>query len=247
MCVLLLEHGIDVTIKNQDGKTALDLAVAEDIKILLEEAMPRQITSTKQSTSKSLSNSIGKIGSIRPRDASQTREQSAIAGALSPSGSGNDLASSYNGSSNSNLNTHHNDFYSQSLYSLQSISETGDGCMDLDSEQSRNQVNTDQMTIKNFLNRIDESFEKLYLKIFENEKITMEILAEMTNDQLKEIGINAYGARYKIMKGVEKYYKQVKDPFFNCPSTGSLVIELDVNDTEYEMVRNEVIIFINFY
>lgn len=32
----------------------------------------------------------------------------------------------------------------------------------------------------------------------------MDIFVEMGYDELKEVGINAYGYRYKIMKGLEK-------------------------------------------
>lgn len=39
---------------------------------------------------------------------------------------------------------------------------------------------------------------------FEREQITMDIIAEMGHEELKEIGINAYGHRHKIIKGVEK-------------------------------------------
>ena len=40
--------------------------------------------------------------------------------------------------------------------------------------------------------------------IFDREKITMDILVEMNHDDLKEIGITAYGHRHKIIKGIEK-------------------------------------------
>ena len=40
--------------------------------------------------------------------------------------------------------------------------------------------------------------------IFEKEQITMDILVEMGHDELKEVGINAYGHRHKILKGMEK-------------------------------------------
>lgn len=40
--------------------------------------------------------------------------------------------------------------------------------------------------------------------IFEQEQITMDILMEMGHEELKDIGINAYGHRHKILKGVEK-------------------------------------------
>ena len=41
-------------------------------------------------------------------------------------------------------------------------------------------------------------------EIFEREKITMDILVEMSHDDLKEIGITAYGHRHKIIKAIEK-------------------------------------------
>lgn len=40
--------------------------------------------------------------------------------------------------------------------------------------------------------------------IFEREQITMDILMEMGHEELKDIGINAYGHRHKILKGMEK-------------------------------------------
>ena len=40
--------------------------------------------------------------------------------------------------------------------------------------------------------------------IFEKEQITMDIIVEMGHEELKDIGINAYGHRHKILKGIEK-------------------------------------------
>ena len=40
--------------------------------------------------------------------------------------------------------------------------------------------------------------------VFEREQITMDILMEMGHEELKEVGINAYGHRHKILKGMEK-------------------------------------------
>ncbi len=92
--------------------------------------------------------------------------------------------------------------------SLVSINESGDGCMDLNSEQTRQQHHTDQMTMTEFLNKIDTSYVSLYLNMLEREQISVEILAEMTHEHLKEIGISTYGARHKILSGIEKFYKQ---------------------------------------
>ncbi|KAG8593826.1 hypothetical protein GDO81_000961 [Engystomops pustulosus] len=40
--------------------------------------------------------------------------------------------------------------------------------------------------------------------IFETEQITLDVLADMGHEELKEIGINAYGHRHKLIKGVER-------------------------------------------
>ncbi|XP_061184254.1 uncharacterized protein LOC133192274 [Saccostrea echinata] len=42
------------------------------------------------------------------------------------------------------------------------------------------------------------------IKLFSRQKITMDILKEMTSDNLKEAGIQEYGYRHKIIKEVEK-------------------------------------------
>lgn len=37
-------------------------------------------------------------------------------------------------------------------------------------------------------------------------QITLDILAEMGHEELKQIGVNAYGHRHKLLKGIEKLY-----------------------------------------
>ena len=41
-------------------------------------------------------------------------------------------------------------------------------------------------------------------KVFEKEQITMDILVEMGHEELRAIGITAYGHRHKIIKRIEK-------------------------------------------
>ena len=43
-----------------------------------------------------------------------------------------------------------------------------------------------------------------YREIFEREKITPDVLAEMGHSELKEIGITAFGHRHKIIKAAER-------------------------------------------
>ena len=44
------------------------------------------------------------------------------------------------------------------------------------------------------------------LELFEREQITLDILGEMGHEDLKQIGISAYGYRHKLLKGIEKLY-----------------------------------------
>ena len=40
------------------------------------------------------------------------------------------------------------------------------------------------------------------IDLFEREQITLEILAEMSHEDLKQVGVSAYGFRHKILKGI---------------------------------------------
>ena len=41
-------------------------------------------------------------------------------------------------------------------------------------------------------------------EIFEREQVSVDILSEMGHEDLKQIGITAYGHRHKLIKGLEK-------------------------------------------
>ena len=43
-----------------------------------------------------------------------------------------------------------------------------------------------------------------YREIFEKEKISLDVLAEMGHAELKDIGITAFGHRHKILKAGER-------------------------------------------
>lgn len=40
------------------------------------------------------------------------------------------------------------------------------------------------------------------IEMFTKEQITLEILAEMGHEELKQVGVTAYGFRHKILKGI---------------------------------------------
>lgn len=41
-------------------------------------------------------------------------------------------------------------------------------------------------------------------EVFAKEQITMDVLVEMTHDDLRHIGIEAYGIRHKLVRSIEK-------------------------------------------
>jgi tankyrase len=55
-------------------------------------------------------------------------------------------------------------------------------------------------------------------ELFEREQITLDILAEMGHEDLKQVGVSAYGYRHKLIKGIDKL----------CSSAGQLFLDLYV-------------------
>ncbi|KAJ8406825.1 hypothetical protein AAFF_G00297410 [Aldrovandia affinis] len=82
------------------------------------------------------------------------------------------------------------------------------------------------------------------LEIFEREQITLDVLVEMGQKELKEIGINAYGHRHKIIKGVERLITgpQNLNPYLtlNTANSGTILIDLATDDKEFQSVEEEM-------
>lgn len=74
-------------------------------------------------------------------------------------------------------------------------------------------------------------------------QVTMDILVEMGHDELKEIGIHAFGHRHKILKGLERMFGAhiTPNPHLVHPlQQGSTLIDLGTDDQEYRSVIEEV-------
>ncbi|KAA0719985.1 Tankyrase-1 [Triplophysa tibetana] len=80
--------------------------------------------------------------------------------------------------------------------------------------------------------------------IFEREQISLDVLADMGHEELKEIGINAYGHRHKLIKGIERLLggQQGANPYltFHCASHGTVLIDLAPDDKEFLSVEEEL-------
>uniref|UniRef100_A0A3B4Y1S1 Poly [ADP-ribose] polymerase n=1 Tax=Seriola lalandi dorsalis TaxID=1841481 RepID=A0A3B4Y1S1_SERLL len=98
-----------------------------------------------------------------------------------------------------------------------------------------------ELSIRQFLKNL--GLEHL-LEIFDREQITLDVLVEMGHRELKEIGINAYGHRHKIIKGVERLISgpQSLNPYLtlNTANSGTILIDLAVDDKEFQSVEEEM-------
>ena len=224
LCSLLLAHGANPHLRNQDNQTPLDLAIADDVKSLLVDAMsvplsPMSPTNNRHRTTLILA----------------TRQTTSIGAETDNDNNNNNNNSNSRQLSSSGIN-------SQQL-TVQRYLPSGDGSMSLVTDDERRERAL-RMTMNEFLSLCHfQSYQQQnsLRELFEREHITLDILVEMTHNDLKDIGIAAYGERHRLLKCVERLYKQAKDPWSNIPDRGSVFIELDSNDQEYRLVEDEVI------
>ncbi|KAM9794275.1 poly [ADP-ribose] polymerase tankyrase-1-like [Syngnathus typhle] len=218
LCALLLAHGADPTMKNQEGQTPLDLATADDIRALLIDAMPPDaLPSCLKPQATVVSASVvaaGATGGV----------------VISPSPSPSSCLSA--ASSIDNLSTPLGDI------TVGGATGTADGASGSDRKEGEALLD---MTINQFLKSL--GLEHLR-EIFQREQISLDVLADMGHEELKEIGINAYGHRHKLIKGIERLLggQQGANPYltFHCSSQGTVLIDLAPDDKEFQSVEEEL-------
>ncbi|EFX87441.1 hypothetical protein DAPPUDRAFT_221703 [Daphnia pulex] len=137
--------------------------------------------------------------------------------------------------------------------------QIGDGCSDNDVPEQiqTTATTTSASTIVSFLSSL--GLEHLR-EIFDREQVTIDILLEMGHEELKQIGVHAYGHRHRLLKGVEKFYSQLAVSASNPGSgwnsaglgpsgssssssnqtTGTMLIDLSTEDQEYLTVEEEL-------
>lgn len=79
------------------------------------------------------------------------------------------------------------------------------------------------------------------LELFEREQITLDILAEMGHEDLKQVGVSAYGYRHKLIKGMDKLLNTAAGSLWQ-PSInpGTLLVDLLTEDKEFLAVEEEM-------
>ncbi|XP_063290647.1 poly [ADP-ribose] polymerase tankyrase-2 isoform X2 [Pelobates fuscus] len=107
--------------------------------------------------------------------------------------------------------------------------------------EKREEVSGVDLSISQFLRNL--GLEHL-IDIFDREQITLDVLIEMGHKEFKEIGINAYGHRHKIIKGVERLMsgQQGLNPYLtlNASTSGTILIDLAPDDKEFLSVEEEM-------
>ena len=77
----------------------------------------------------------------------------------------------------------------------------GDGSIDFSKTEMVTTETSLNMSISAFLASL--GLEQLR-EVFDREQITVDILSEMGHEDLKQIGVTAFGHRHKLIKGIEK-------------------------------------------
>ena len=187
LCALLLAHGADPCLKNQEGQTPLDLSTADDVKCLLQDAMPSNVTvptTTKALMSQPHNNTprlaadiqgaaAGQVSTVVMPSGAAVSAPAAVTTALVPAGAGAAFPKPH----------------------------PGDGSKDFTKTEMVTPETSLNMSMGAFLASL--GLEQLR-EIFDREQISVDILSEMGHEDLKQIGITAFGHRHKLIKGIEK-------------------------------------------
>ncbi|XP_033757082.1 poly [ADP-ribose] polymerase tankyrase-1-like [Pecten maximus] len=218
LCALLLAHGADPTMKNQEGQTPLDLATADDVNALIQDAMPP--TTQPPTLPKSQVTSVNTTANTNTSSASSSSNNSSMFNSTNDNGTGMSSLGATGG------------------ITLPVSPQVGDGAMERTMAEGERSI--EGVSVSSFLTSV--GLDQLR-DIFEKEQITMDILVEMGHDELKDIGINAYGHRHKILKGVEKLISGNKGQssiLAAVPHQGTVLVDLLPDDPEYISVDEQM-------
>ncbi|XP_012287563.1 tankyrase isoform X2 [Orussus abietinus] len=214
LCALLLAHGADPFLKNQEGQSPVDLASADDVRCLLQDAMASQ--QVVPSVPPSRPPSIVALPVTPPPPLTQET-------VIMPSGAAMTLCVP--------LARPTSCLSPMPSVELCSERETKDSVCE---ERS----GTGITTVAGFLQSL--GLEHL-LELFEREQITLDILAEMGHEDLKQVGVSAYGYRHKLIKGMDKLLSSAAGLIWQ-PSInpGTLLVDLLAEDKEFLAVEEEM-------
>ena len=191
----------------------MDLSSAEDVRCLLQDAMASQqgVTTAPPSRPLSVVSSKSPSPSLLPTINTET--------VLMPSGASVQLSIPVG---------------SRSSVAMPAV----EGCCSTSKVEGDDQELIGNITnVSTFLTSLN--LEQL-IDIFEREQITLDILAEMNHEDLKQIGISAYGFRHKLIKGMERLMAGYGGLRSMPTNPGTLLIDLLADDKEFITVEEEM-------
>ncbi|XP_044194046.1 poly [ADP-ribose] polymerase tankyrase-2-like isoform X1 [Thunnus albacares] len=255
LCALLLAHGADPALQNQEGHSPLDLVTADDVRALLTAAMPPsalpgcykpQVISVPVSASGSppvavvpplLSSSSSSSSScpapplLLPSSSTSSSSSFSSSGLDATTAAATTISDATAANASNSSSSSSSEFLEMSALLLAAERSLG-------AEKKEEGV---ELRICQFFKNV--GLEHL-LEIFDREQITLDVLVEMGHRELKEIGINAYGHRHKIIKGVERLISgpQSLNPYLtlNTANSGTMLIDLSADDKEFQSVEEEM-------
>ncbi|CAH0559644.1 unnamed protein product [Brassicogethes aeneus] len=222
LCALLLAHGADPFLKNQEAQAPVDLATADDVQCLLQDAMAsQQGVAVTPSRPASVASAAGQ--------APGTPLAAGAAAAAVPTAS----------SVNSETVIMPSGAAVQLLVPIGTRASMSMSVADGQSSDPKPSETPAQevYSVLNFLASL--SLEHLH-DIFEREQITLDILAEMGHEDLKQIGISAYGFRHKLIKGMERLVASCGGLWSTPSNPGTLLVDLLSDDKEFITVEDEM-------
>ncbi|KAF9797966.1 hypothetical protein SFRURICE_019309 [Spodoptera frugiperda] len=199
LCALLLAHGADPYLKNQEGQTALDLAGAEDVRSLLQDAM---------------TSAAGSVAAPAPLPPPLPPPQQPV---LMPSGDTVPLA----------LPVVPSNYWA----------EGSRGSLEDAAGRPASALSTSE-SLQTFLSSI--GLEQL-TQVLEREQITVDILSEMSHEDLRAVGVAAYGHRHRLLKAA-RHSLQAASEWYG----GTTLVEVappaegECVESEYTIVEREM-------
>lgn len=179
----------------------MDLCTADDVKCLLQDAMPT--TLSLPTVTKPTSTSAKPLG-VRPPGAAGSGMAALIASAGPPAGS--DTVVMPSGTTYPMVPAVPSAAAAPALTPAgigvgYPMPHPGDGSIDFSKTEMVTPETSLNMSVSAFLSSL--GLEQLR-EVFDREQISVDILAEMGHEDLKQIGVSAFGHRHKLIKGIEK-------------------------------------------
>lgn len=206
LCALLLAHGADAYMKNQERQTPIELASADDVKCLLQDAMTASIGNENLATSNA--------SLISTEATTPTTETVTL-----PTGASMTLSVPISQTCSRSA-----------LRPAQGAESHTDGVPD--------ELTTEPETLSTVASLLNSLQLDHLIELFDREQITLEILAEMGHEDLKQIGVSAYGFRHKILKRIAQL--RTTTGLGLSPNPGTLLVDLLPDDKEFLAVEEEM-------